>query len=210
MTSTKSDLFVQTVALPLEPPPADDPDVDAAAWSAMDVSELSQLEYSVHACPPALQRELRRVFASDSAIGEHLADADRADGVLAIATFQPARNDLVAIGADVELEKDVKLLKFYRWCERLCAVLKRQGFVADFIDPCSGYPVQSARGASPYSEIDGLRTLLPYATFSTGPCVVVSHPRWNTRCYPATLFAAAPADAVHAAVDEITRDHAAD
>ncbi len=207
MLSCKTEVFVQTVALPREAAPDD---VDVAAWNELDASELSVLEFSVHACSAALQRELRRVFASDSELGEVLADAERAACVLAVPTFQPSRLDLVAIGGDVEREKDLKLLKFNRWCQQLCAALKRRGFCADFVDPCSGYPVQSARGASPYSEIDGLRTLLPYATFSTGPCHVVSHPRWRTRCYPATLFVAAPIDALQAAVDEVAAAHAVD
>lgn len=182
---------VQLIALaPIECVADDNDGVDADAWTALDVAEVSTLEVSVHRCSAALRRELARVFANTRQVTEHM------DDVLALPTFQPALNDLVAIGAAVELEKDLKLAKFYRWCTDVCDKLTEQGYWADFIDPCSGYPVRSARGASPYSEIDGLRTLLSYSTYSTGPCVVVSHPRWNTRCYPATMFTTAPVDVV--------------
>lgn len=183
---------VQLIALP--PIECTNDDVDPNAWAALDVAEVSTLEVSVHRCSAALRRELARVFANTSNVLEHM------DDVLALPTFQPALNDLVAIGADVELEKDLKLTKFYRWCTEVCDALGKQGHWADFIDPCSGYPVRSDRGASPYSEIDGLRTLLSYATFSTGPCVVVSHPRWNTRCYPATMFTTAPVEIVRSLI----------
>lgn len=176
-------------------PPAPCPDgVDAALWGALDVAAVSELEVSVHACSAALQRELRRVFSN-------VADLN-AGALLALPTFQPALHDLVAVGSAVELEKDVKLAKFNAWCARICDRLAQFGYWADFIDPCSGYPVRGARGASPYSEIDGLRAMLSYATSVAGPCVVVSHPRWNTRCYPATLFTTAPLDVVRAVLDD--------
>jgi hypothetical protein len=207
-TKTELQLFPPRVfSIPIEPPPVDDPDVDSAAWIALDTVEQSSIEVSVHRCAPALVRELRRVFDESSGIGQ-LSDAELAEQVLAVPTFQPSKLDLVSIGADIELEKHLKLVKFYRWCKRLCDSLEAHGYWADYIDPCSGYPVRSARGAVTYSEIDGLRTLLPYSTFTTGPCVVVSHPRWNTHCYPATMFVVAPIDAVERALEEIS--HAED
>lgn len=196
-------LAPRVYSLPVEAAPVDDPDVDREAWAALDVAEHSVIEVSVHRCAPTLVRELRRVFDESSDIGCKLGDASLAQQVLAVPTFQPSKLDLVSIGADIELEKHVKLVKFYSWCKRLCDCLEAQGFWADYIDPCSGFPVRSARGASPYSEIDGLRTLLPYSTFTTGPCTVVSHPRWNTHCYPATMFVAAPVDQVERALETI-------
>jgi hypothetical protein len=185
------------IDLPLAPCPDG---IDVEAWSALDIAAVSQLEVSVHKCSLTLQRELARVFSNVDTVLEHMKD------VLALATFQPAQNDLVSIGAAVELEKDVKLAKFNAWCVKLCDELTRSGYWADFIDPCSGFPVRSARGASPYSEIDGLRSMLSYATSVAGPCVVVSHPRWNTRCYPASLFTTAPLDVVKAALKATSID----
>jgi hypothetical protein len=56
-----------------------------------------------------------------------------------------------------------------------------------------------------YPEVDAFETLLRYRAYSAGGCRIVSHPRWGTAVYPASLFARAPADRVEAAAWEAAR-----
>ena len=63
------------------------------------------VQVSVHSPPRAMLRELERVFP-----GEDL------DGLLAVATNQEARHDLVRVGDAIEAEKD-RLLEVV--CQRL-------------------------------------------------------------------------------------------
>ena len=100
-------------------------------------------------------------------------------------------------------EKDRRLYKFMAWANKLSDALEARGAWADPIDPCSGLPTRSTRSGAVYSEVDGIRAVLPYSTFQAGPCLVVSHPRWATSCYPASLFTNATAEQVQEALEEI-------
>jgi hypothetical protein len=63
---------------------------------------------------------------------------------------------------------------------------------ADWIDPCSGSPALGRAGPSLYPEVESAACLLRYRTESVGCCGLIAHPKWGTRCYPATLFTDAP------------------
>jgi len=52
--------------------------------------------------------------------------------------------------------------------------------------------VLTARGPSPYPDVHGCLSLLPYQQIDFGGCTLISHPRWGTHAYPATLFTTAP------------------
>ena len=70
------------------------------------------IEVSVHECPKALLRELKRIFPdTDLVTGEH--------PLLAVPTSQHTKMDLVQIGQDVEIEKDFRLERFAEMGERL-------------------------------------------------------------------------------------------
>ena len=106
----------------------------------------------------------------------------------------------------VALEKDRRLAKFERWADALGAALARRGAWSDAIDPCSGLPRRSPRGAAPYAETAGVRAVLPYAGALAGPCAVVLHPRWASACYPASLFTDASHEQLLAALAEIEQE----
>ena len=60
---------------------------------------------------------------------------------LAIPTNQRAREDLVATGERIELEKDRLLNVFMQFARNMCETIRVAGYWADFIDPCSGLPM---------------------------------------------------------------------
>jgi hypothetical protein len=62
-------------------------------------------------------------------------------------------------------------LQFYAWSDRFVALISESGHWADFIDPCSGYPVHSDHGSTVYAEVEGMQLLLKY---KTSVCVIIS------------------------------------
>eukprot|EP00882_Tetradesmus_deserticola_P028637 GHRQ01031906.1.p1 GENE.GHRQ01031906.1~~GHRQ01031906.1.p1 ORF type:complete len:178 (+),score=14.11 GHRQ01031906.1:42-575(+) len=98
-------------------------------------TSLWGMEYSVHACPPAMTREIQSVFP----------DVDLS-GMLVVPTCQQADYDLVRTGEKVELEKDRLLERFMVWAKCVCGKLQDRGYWCDYIDPCSGLPVSCIQG----------------------------------------------------------------
>lgn len=165
------------------------------------------LECSVHTLPKQLMREFRHVFADKYLPQEEqdamLMDASKnTDGnndnrdILAIPTNQKARKDLVAIGDDIELEKDRLLNVFISFGQDLCLKIRARGYWADYIDPCSGLPMLTTNCNKVYSEVDGMECLLNYKSYNAGFCKILTHPQWGSAVYPATMFAHAPASVV--------------
>ncbi|KAJ1986549.1 hypothetical protein H4R33_003296 [Dimargaris cristalligena] len=175
------------------------------------------LEYSIHTCSSRFLRELYLTFphlrpASTSvgkpkSVNGTAADPHTGESnpVLVIPTFQPTCGSLVAVGADVEAEKDQKLINFMHWAYALRDRIRSMGdeYWADFTDPCSGYPVFSPRGPGYYSDVAGCQYLLRYQVLTTNCCNVLVHPHWGTEFYPATFFTTAPAKVVEAAIQHL-------
>lgn len=158
------------------------------------------LECSVHTLPKALMREFRHVFGDsylhqDDDNTDAMKEDDNRD-LLAIPTNQRARRDLVAVGDEVEAEKDRLLNVFLEFGEDLASKLRDRGYWADFIDPCSGLPMLSTSRNKVYSEVDGMECLLNYKSYNAGFCKILTHPVWGSAVYPATMFAHAPASVV--------------
>eukprot|EP00980_Cylindrotheca_fusiformis_P005734 scaffold1194_cov127-Cylindrotheca_fusiformis.AAC.11 len=77
--------------------------------------------------------------------------------LLAIPTNQRAKCDLVAVGDDVEEEKDrllnvVRMINFLEFGAEFCKQVRSKGFWADYIDPCSGLPMLTRDCNKVYSE----------------------------------------------------------
>lgn len=119
-----------------------------------------------------------------------------------VITFQPSKCDLVDWSDEAAQEKDLLLEIFFEWGKRVCATLSGMGHWADLSDPCSGYPVIGERGGMAYVETLGAELLLPYERIQVGGCEVVSHPRWRTAAYPATLFTTAPLECLYEALGQ--------
>jgi Methylmalonic aciduria and homocystinuria type D protein len=93
-------------------------------------------------------------------------------------------------------------LQFLEFGEELCGKLRRLGYWADYIDPCSGLPMLTRDCNKVYSEVDGMECLLNYKAYNAGFCKVLTHPRWGSAVYPATIFCYAPRDVVSAVLRE--------
>eukprot|EP00047_Mylnosiga_fluctuans_P005356 m.240000 g.240000 ORF g.240000 m.240000 type:complete len:173 (-) comp13588_c0_seq1:114-632(-) len=140
------------------------------------------LEYSVHPANALFRRELARVFGDS-------VDYTR---MLIIPTFQSARVDLVAMGAHAEEEKDRLFQTFYDWATGVCKRLQGAGHWADFTDPATGLPALGDRFTGVYPDVIGMQAMLNYDVIDTGCCKIITHPRFGTKVYPATMFTTAP------------------
>jgi len=132
---------------------------------------------------------------------------DTSGDLLCIATLQKIFCNIVAFTPDSAFEKDKCLLKFFEWASKLCSILRNVfKYWADYIDPCSGYPVLSSQGSSIYSEVHGFQVLLRYKIYSVGFCSLINHPIWGTACYPASIFTTAPIKIVEKAIETVNKD----
>lgn len=173
----------------------------------MDASTNDDLECSLHYLPKPLLREFGHVF-NDQYIkfGAQAPDDDTQSQqlvLLAIPTNQKAREDLVAVGEHIEREKDRLLNVFITFGKYLCDELRTRGYWADYIDPCSGLPMISLNCNKVYSEVDGMECLLNYKAYNAGFCKILTHPKWGSAVYPATIFAHAPADVVKSLIESL-------
>lgn len=153
---------------------------------AMLTSSSGEIEVSVHETRKAFQREIDQVLPGVSL--EH--------GLLAIATMQHARHDLVQVGDDIEVEKDRLLETFMSFAKALCEALIAAGHFADYIDPCSGLAMITREANKVFSEVDSAEQLLGYSVMNAGCCKVLLHPAWGSAVYPATIFTTAKIDDV--------------
>ncbi|GKY92448.1 hypothetical protein MPSEU_000215300 [Mayamaea pseudoterrestris] len=151
----------------------------------------NNIEVSVHTLPKPLQREFNHVFHESNMNLDGMSDNE--DAVfLAIPTNQQARVDLVAVGDHIEQEKDRLLNVFMDFARVVCHKLKGAGYWSDFIDPCSGLPMLTLDCSKVYSEVDGMECCLGYKSYNAGFCKILTHPRWGSSVYPATIFCYAP------------------
>jgi len=160
------------------------------------------IECSVHTLPKPLMREFRHVFGEKYQQDAMQEDGDNGTELLAIPTNQQAQEDLVAVGEEIEFEKDRLLNVFLDFGKEICDRIRAMGYWADYIDPCSGLPMITRECNKVYSEVDGMECLLNYRAYNAGFCKVLTHPKWGTSVYPATIFCCAPRDKVIGLVKE--------
>ena len=198
--------------------------VGAIPFSVPGSPEVSEtiasavVEYSVHTLHPIIARHCKNIFpdvvSKASEARQRGRDWRGLDALLAVPTFQQCDCDMLEFTETAEAEKDRCLRSFYAWSGAVCAVLTAAGHWADFIDPCSGYPVLGKRGSTLYNEVEGTQLLLQYrhqqVGTACGTCKVILHPKWGQRIYPATLFTTAPADAVVSAVASVEAKYPVD
>eukprot|EP00199_Chlamydomonas_sp_CCMP681_P003017 CAMPEP_0119107446 /NCGR_PEP_ID=MMETSP1180-20130426/10186_1 /TAXON_ID=3052 ORGANISM="Chlamydomonas cf sp, Strain CCMP681" /NCGR_SAMPLE_ID=MMETSP1180 /ASSEMBLY_ACC=CAM_ASM_000741 /LENGTH=167 /DNA_ID=CAMNT_0007092933 /DNA_START=49 /DNA_END=552 /DNA_ORIENTATION=+ len=162
------------------------------APSRLENGVTGSMEWSVHACPSQIRREVGAVFPS-------LGSADMTH-LLIVATCQHSAMDLVQMGDAVDVEKDLLLEQFMAWAKPLCERLMAQGHWADYIDPCSGLPMVHQEGQVVYAEVEALSVLQGFKTSNAGCCKILLHPKWGSAVYPASMFTTAPLEVLMAAV----------
>mmetsp|Transcript_18468 Transcript_18468/g.38730 ORF Transcript_18468/g.38730 Transcript_18468/m.38730 type:complete len:199 (-) Transcript_18468:279-875(-) len=168
-------------------------------------SKDDDLECSLHYLPKPLLREFGHVFNDEHLkFGDGSLNSSGGDlSLLAVPTNQRAREDLVAVGDHIEAEKDRLLNVFLDFGKYICENLRSKGYWADYIDPCSGLPMISLNCNKVYSEVDGMECLLNYKAHNAGFCKVLTHPKWGSAVYPATIFAYAPAEVVKSLIEAL-------
>lgn len=159
-----------------------------------------QLQYSVHACPRRLKREMGLVFPE--IVGKE-------SNLLIIPTFQHTNTSMLSYSADTQAEKDAKLHLFYRWGAELVGKLQGKGYWADVTDPMSGMALFTKSGPSLYPDVEGAEILLRYNQYNLGNCFVLSHPTWGTHIYPATAFTLAPVCVVEQIISSMLQESTA-
>ncbi|KAJ2104093.1 hypothetical protein IW146_008717 [Coemansia sp. RSA 922] len=155
------------------------------------------LQYSVHACPRRMRREIGLVFPD--VVGKE-------SELLILPTFQRTESSMLSYQAETQAEKDAKLHMFYRWGAELVSRLREKGYWADITDPMSGLALFTNCGPSLYPDVEGAEVLLRYAPYNLGNCFVLSHPHWGTHVYPATAFTLAPIEAVRQVLSSMQQD----
>eukprot|EP01104_Vermistella_antarctica_P015608 TRINITY_DN5168_c0_g1_i1.p1 TRINITY_DN5168_c0_g1~~TRINITY_DN5168_c0_g1_i1.p1 ORF type:complete len:207 (+),score=16.25 TRINITY_DN5168_c0_g1_i1:204-824(+) len=164
-----------------------------------------ELEWSVHRPPRRFYREIVGTFPDiDNQQDVRISGSGGKDSpvnpLLVVPTFQPSRVDLLAIGVDAEDEKNRLLEKFLKWSNYVRNHIMKKDHWADVSDPCSGVPYFGNRGCSFYPDVEGCRMLLKYRTLQCEACVMILHPRWSSKAYPATFFTTAPLDVLQDAL----------
>lgn len=165
----------------------------------IDQRGQDDIECSIHSLPKQLMREFNHVFGD-----KYLSPEFRVDNnveLLAMPTNQRAREDLVNIGPHIELEKDRLLNVFMTFGQDICSRIRNEGYWADYIDPCSGLPMLTKSCNKVYSEVDGMEVLLNYRSYNAGFCKILTHPKWGSAVYPATIFLNAPFELVVSIVE---------
>lgn len=148
------------------------------------------IEASLHTLPRPLKRELNHVFDERNLPFDDIADSSAE--FLAVPTNQPSRRDLVGVGEDVEAEKDRLLNNFMHFGRDFCQQIRDSGYWSDYIDPCSGLPMLTRNCNKVYSEVDGMEACLGYRSYNAGFCKILTHPKWGSSVYPASIFVYAP------------------
>ena len=149
------------------------------------VHNKDELEVSIHVAPRAVLRELQQVFGGKITFE---------DAVVAIPTTQHTAMQMVNWGDDAAIEKDRCLEAFFAFAEEVRKKLEPHW--CDYIDPCSGLPKHDKSSNCVYDEVSGHQCLLKYMVSQAGGCKVLLHPKWQTACYPATIFTTAPSNVV--------------
>ena len=93
--------------------------------------------------------------------------------------------------------------QFMEFGKHICQVIRSKGYWADYIDPCSGLPMISLNCNKVYSEVDGMECLLNYKAYNAGFCKILTHPKWGSAVYPATIFAHAPPGIVQELIESL-------
>ena len=83
-----------------------------------------------------------------------------------------------------------------------CEKIRSLGYWADYIDPCSGLPMMTKDCNKVYSEVDGMECLLRYKAHNAGFCKVLTHPKWGSAVYPATIFVYGPRSIILNLIEE--------
>ncbi|HEY9799034.1 MAG TPA: methylmalonic aciduria and homocystinuria type D protein [Leptolyngbyaceae cyanobacterium] len=123
-----------------------------------------------------------------------------------VIVLQQSQYPLVISTAEIEREKEHLREKFMRFGCDLAFNLRDRGYLADLIDPRTGYPLLSRPGEIPHNDTAVVKALLNYPVLKNKCCVLV-HPTWGTAVYPSIFISAAPPMIVEWEIKNIASMH---
>ncbi|VDD91436.1 unnamed protein product [Enterobius vermicularis] len=147
------------------------------------------VELKAMECPQLLKKDLKELFK-----GVRLST-----NVCVLNLTQKTEHDMSAWSMGMELERlqltagaSLTRFQFIEAALRICEILRKYGYWADFIDPSSGKPYlsKSTRGTLPAND-ERYRTL-GFRVTDFGCCKVLEHGSWGTHAFVGTIFTDAP------------------
>jgi len=123
-----------------------------------------------------------------------------------VIVLQQSKYPLVKSTAEIEREKEHLREKFMRFGCDLAFELRDRGYLADLIDPRTGYPMLSRPGVIPHNDTAVVKALLNYPVLKN-KCSVIVHPHWGTAVYPSIFLSAAPPKILEWAIKSISSMH---
>ncbi|WP_066380334.1 MULTISPECIES: methylmalonic aciduria and homocystinuria type D protein [unclassified Anabaena] len=123
-----------------------------------------------------------------------------------VIVLQRSRYPLVKSTPEIEQEKQHLREKFMRFGCDLAFSLRDRGYLADLIDPRTGYPLFSRPGEMPHNDTAVVKALLNYPVLKNKCCVLV-HPTWGAAVYPSIFISTAPPIILELAIKSMALMH---
>lgn len=141
-----------------------------------------RVEISVHDPSTFVEQNLERILPDWNLGTIHV-----------VIVLQEAKLSLMQRTAQVGREMDRLREAFIQYGVDVASALRKQGFLADIIDPREGYPLITRKGEIPHSDINAAGKLLGYF-IEPGACPNLIHPEWRNAVYPSVLFSSSRID----------------
>ncbi|WP_414576594.1 methylmalonic aciduria and homocystinuria type D protein [Anabaena sp. CCY 9402-a] len=123
-----------------------------------------------------------------------------------VIVLQRSRYPLVKITPQTETQKEHLRANFMRFGCDLAFNLSDRGYLADLIDPRTGYPLFSRPGEIPHNDTAVVKALLHYPVLKNKCCVLV-HPTWGTAVYPSIFISTAPPTILELVIKSVALMH---
>jgi hypothetical protein len=120
--------------------------------------------------------------------------------------LQQSRYELVESTTETEAEKERLREKFMRFGCDVAFNLRDRHYLADIIDPRTGYPLLSRPGKIPHDDTAVVKALLGYPVIQN-KCRVLVHPSWGMAVYPSILISEAPPSLIEGVAKNIASLH---
>ncbi|MGB3650344.1 MAG: methylmalonic aciduria and homocystinuria type D protein [Rivularia sp. (in: cyanobacteria)] len=120
--------------------------------------------------------------------------------------LQQSQFPLVESSPRIETEKQRLRFIFMKFACDVAFDLRDKNYLADLIDPRTGYPLLSRPGQIPHDDTAVVKALLKYPIICND-CRVLIHPKWGTAVYPSILISAAPKIIIAQTIQSIATLH---
>lgn len=123
-----------------------------------------------------------------------------------VVVLQQSRYQLIESTDHIEREKERLREKFMRFGFDLAFDLRDRGFLADLIDPRTGYPLLSRIGEIRHDDTAAVEALLGFPVIQNN-CRVLEHPNWGTAVYPSILMSSASPKTIKPMLKKVATQH---